>query len=165
MAVTQQLARISSNRLSRCGNDTQELRDLISFEINPPEDWIDMDWAPSGLQAAVHRLGTREAAKMLDRLFGDAGAPLVDPAHPDGPDAFDVYSPITYNDPTEVSRLATALGALNPDPVGAAALESIEKENQIPRSGAAYYSSAFTEPHKFLDQAKSDNQAVVAWWD
>jgi hypothetical protein len=50
MAVTQQLVRIHPNLLQLCSKSEDELKRLISFQLQSEGGYLDLDWAPSNLE-------------------------------------------------------------------------------------------------------------------
>ena len=165
MAVSQLLARISPERLVRCGKDREELGSLIGLEFDASEDFIDVDWSPWGLRNAIKALGKEDTARRLARLLSGDDAPLVNKDYPDGPNSFDVYSTITYVGPEAVAELYTELERLDPDAVGAAVTNTYEEGAGYPPNPAHAYAETFSELLAFLKQAVAAGQAVAAWWD
>ena len=53
MAVTQQLARLTTDELARCRRSVDALHQLCSFELREPGEYLDLDWSPRALQRAA----------------------------------------------------------------------------------------------------------------
>ncbi len=166
MAVTQLLARISPDRLARCGRDRDALRDLIEQEFDASEDLIDVNWTPRGLCNALDALGKSDTSKRLATLFSGDDAPLVNKDHPEGPNHYDfVYSSITYVEANAVAQLFEELRTLDPDAVGAAVNNTYEEGAGYPPAPSHAYTGTFKELLAFLEKAVAAGQAVAAWWD
>lgn len=165
MAVTQQLARMSFERVIQCRGNPDELERIISYDYAPPEEDIDLNWAPKALIGGVKAVGEESTAHLLDLLFCGEEAPIVDPERPDGPGPYDVYSPITYMTPDSVAQLAAVLRRLDAEEIAAAATRSLGKEAEEMRSPDLFHLKTFNDFRSFLNGATLEGQAVVSWWD
>ncbi|WP_434051526.1 MAG: hypothetical protein RDA78_19750 [Roseibium sp.] len=94
MAVTQQLARLFPSRFERCRRDVSELDRLLSFELEPDEACIDLDWSAASLLKGFEALGDAETLRLLAEALGE-GAGVVNIDYPTGPTDYCVYSAIT----------------------------------------------------------------------
>jgi hypothetical protein len=74
MAVTQQLARLTSDQLTQCRRSVEYVNRLCSFQLLPPGDYLDLDWAPAPLLQAVEQLTLYSpvVATLRRALSGDA---------------------------------------------------------------------------------------------
>ena len=159
MAVTQQLVRMSEERLSRCQSSADELDRLVSLELEQDDGHLDVNWAPVGLVRAVSYVLGVSAAKDLEALF--EGAEGVNAKHPSGVDGYLVYSPIKSTPAATVRRIYRRLRSASPQELGIAAEESVSGDGPA----SAWFQMQFVELLAFLDAACSRSQCVVAWWD
>lgn len=168
MAVTQLLARISPDRLTRCSRDWRELDRLISFEIENPEDDIDLDWSPNGLMSGLNSLGADVNTSRLNILLGE-GANVVNQEHPTGPPDYFVYSPITYVTHDFVKIVSSDLSKLNPEQLDQMLSHAMKIGLGTGWDNAEsthdYYSEMFEVLRNFVEAAANTDQAIVAWWD
>lgn len=168
MAVTQQLARISSDQLATCQRDQKALIQLISFKAGLSDIYLDLDRAGEGLVAGLTRCGLPEVARPLNTLFGE-GADIVGEALPALPPEHAVWSDITFVDQALVQQLALHLRALTPATLDAvlARAATLAAEQSLMRfdNARTYYKKAFTNLSDVLQMAARQNQIVVAWWD
>ena len=169
MAVTQQIARLSEADLKACGSDKAILGRLISFKLCPPEDHLDLNWAPSVLRQYFGASKQRPEAELALYLSCN-GARLVNPDHRDGPDPFDVYSDIACLTSTEVAQVAAGfqfvawegLAGWLPKDREEACKEikmelNVHPDEEFPdrlRSLVAFY-----------DDAASRDLCTAMWWD
>ncbi|MEL6505264.1 MAG: DUF1877 family protein [Pseudomonadota bacterium] len=168
MAVTQQLVGIAHERLVKCSSDVRELERLIGFEIEEPEQEIDLNWSPSAIVRALKVIGANETAALVDMLFGE-GAEILNEAHPKGPPNYFVYEPITYVSNETVLAVLSSLEGLSQAQVSqmisVAAEFGMDMEFSDLNSAQEYYREHFDNLFDFLQSAVGAKQCVVAWWD
>ncbi|MGW5666739.1 hypothetical protein [Micromonospora sp. NPDC003776] len=163
MAVTQQLARLSADRLAACRRSVEELDKLCSFELLPSSDHLDLDWSPGPIVRACE-LGQVPLSSLtaLRRAFdGDAE---INPAYRMEhsvtalePDAVaDVARLLSYVDPE------AALAAVPLDPAAASAALGMPEFDGHPRAYLHHHLAAL---RNFYEHAARRRLAVALWWD
>lgn len=150
MAVTQQLVRLAPDLLQRCREDAGALGELVSFMLAPEDCYLDLDWAPSELQAMAREAGDSAAEGAL--RLSCAGARLVNSRFP----KFEVYELPMDLDAGEVRSTSEALATVDFD----ALLRKAKRAG-----GADDLRRRFMALRHFYTAAASANQAVVVWWD
>ncbi|SBT51108.1 DUF1877 family protein [Micromonospora auratinigra] len=160
MAVTQQLARLSADRLAACRASADELARLCGYELLPSTAYLDLDWSPAPLLRAAE-LGAVPTDALRRALTGDVAigpAPWVD-------------EPVTALEPAAVADVAQALGALDPtvvlaavpaDAAAAAALLGLPDFAGHPRPYLHRHVSALSDFYRY---AAGHRLAVALWWD
>ena len=69
MAVTQQLVRISAKQRLIYSTNNEELQRLLSFEREPFDSYIDLNWSPQNLIYAVYDVLGSEVGKKFAFFF------------------------------------------------------------------------------------------------
>ncbi len=165
MAVTQLLASISVERLARCRRDVGELDRLLSLKFVPPEEYVDLNWAPNGLEKALRLSGLNETAALLERLFGDGDSEIVNRDHPRGPDDYRVYTDITFVEADFVKICSSRLQMLGEDRLDAIFEDAETRFEPDSDVGAGFFRDMFDSLRGFMRRSDLANHAVVAWWD
>src|SRR5947208_59964 len=107
MAVVQLLVRLTLEELEACRNSEDALNQVISFELRPPDDYLDLHWSPSGIDVYLEKSGQLPEVQMAFKLATE-GARIVNAACTDPELSYDVvkgyhvYSHITELSPFEV---------------------------------------------------------------
>lgn len=109
MAVTLQLARITPAQLSECRRSIAPLDRLCSFELVPPADFLDLDWADDALIRLCEHAGG-DVAALRRAVSGDVE---VNPAYRDQP--YTVMEQPRCIEPVDVAVLAAALCRIDLD--------------------------------------------------
>ncbi|GAA4638029.1 hypothetical protein GCM10023196_094190 [Actinoallomurus vinaceus] len=171
MAVTQQFARISGTELDACRASVETLDLLCSFDLRPPSDHLDLDWAPEGLlrSSEIAGVDARVAAALRRSLDGDGE---VNPAYRHQPDTIWGH-PVTALAPYAVADVSALLGELEPQAVLAALpADPGEARTRIGRSVESLpgHPRGYLEPHfaallAFYRDAAAQGLAVVLWRD
>ena len=110
MAVTLQLARITSAQLSECRRSIALLDRLCSFELVPAADVLDLDWADAALIRLCERTGVGDVVALRRAVSGDAE---VNPAYRDQP--YTVMEQPRFLAPADVAILGAALRSIDLD--------------------------------------------------
>ncbi|WP_405406684.1 DUF1877 family protein [Streptomyces sp. NBC_01104] len=170
MAVTQQLARVTTEYLNFCRQASQASPDA-NPEWNPPRaDWIDLGWSPESLRrlCQLARVGLAAVAALERSTYGDA---LVDVSYLDHDDAVGTFGPPPRAlAPAAVAEIAAtlaavdweaAIAALPADGQEAAAVLGID----ITGDPRPYLTRHFEALRTFYQQAAERRLTVVLWWD
>jgi Domain of unknown function (DUF1877) len=110
VAVTLQLARITSAQLSECRRSVAVLDRLCSFELVPAEDYLDLDWAADALIRLCEHARVGDVTAVRRSVTGDAE---VNPAYRDQP--YTVMGQPRLLEPRDVSALAASLHSIDLD--------------------------------------------------
>jgi hypothetical protein len=169
VAVTQQLARLSPAQLAACRKSVEVLDQLCSFELLPPSDYLDLDWAPTPLIRACElaQVSTPILVALRRGLTGDAE---INPSYRDRKDTV-WQQPVMALEPDIVADVAMLFGQVEPEaalaalPVDAtAALVSLgmPEFDVHPRPYLRRHLAALRE---FYAHAAQRRLAVALWWD
>lgn len=168
MAITQMLARVSTDRLRACRHQIGELDQLLNLKIDPPEAYIDLNWATVGLEKGLYIAGEFKASSVLARLFGDF-ADAVHENNPDGPNDNRVYSRVTYADQQLVAAVLEALQGLSAHSLDLmlthAAKIGVQQSIASVSVARTFYRTKLSELVEFIAAAAASDQVVIAWWD
>lgn len=165
MAVTQQLARISSPRAACARGNAAALASIISFEVIGNDAFADFDWSPQLLHASLQVIDETQLAALVESAF--EGAELLNADCPDAVAGYRVYADIRMHPPDAVHKLAAELPRL---PIASmmttyAALRVAHPGRELPNGFPDYvqrYASMLVE---FYAAASRSDQAVITWWD
>lgn len=165
MAVTQQLARIRSERARQASFDEGVLASILSFEAEADEAFEDFNWFPRTIERALTVLGRVDLAGLAAQAFD--GEEVLNPASADGANGYVVYSEIRVNQAVTVARLAKALTGLPVSELGATRdrLAAEYPDDELPSPYAEELEKHARMLVAFYAEAASRNQAVVSWWD
>jgi len=169
MAVTQQIVRISHLQLNDCSNDPQRLNELISFKLTEPEDEIDLNWAPAGMELYFKKSEQLHSVRKALKLVLDGEALLYE-HFPSGPIDDSVDSDITFLSSPKVIAMANEFESIN-----WTNLYSCMPRNKIDAFKSLscdltchpdeYYLPEIKKLVAFVKQAAKQNMALVQWWN
>lgn len=164
MAVTKHLVRLPQAQLERMSVDTSIAEQLLSFQLTPPDDHLDLDWASTGLMklVATATAGVCEAFTMVIQ-----GVRTV--VHESAME--ELYSDIRCVDSADVKRAAqvlsvsdaTAFGDAIPDDLEA--LRQVLQSRELPNDAERYYRKHYNAVVAFVQQAAARDLAMVMWWE
>ncbi|MFY1596941.1 hypothetical protein [Micromonospora sp. WMMD737] len=163
MAVTQQLARLSADRLAACRRSVEELDRLCSFELLPSSDHLDLDWSPGPILRACE-LGQVTPASLTALRRALAGDGEINPA-------YRTEHPVTALEPDAVADVTGLLGYANPEaalaavPLDAAAALAALGMPAFDGHPQAYLQHNLAALRDFYVHAARRRLAVALWWD
>jgi hypothetical protein len=169
VAVTQQLARLSTEQLALCRSSVEALDKLCSFELLTVSDYLDLDWAPAPLVRAFElaEVGTPVIDALRRGLDGDAE---INPAYRDRHDTVWRH-PVTALEPEIVADVAILIGSVEPEAALAAlpedataALASLGMREFDGHPGR-YLHRHLVALRDFYADAARRRLAVAVWWD
>lgn len=169
MAVTQQIARLPESLLLRCKTNVALFEALLSFELVPETDYLDLDWSPQGLERLVEE--SRQLPEVrLALSMALKGSALVHAEHRQGPSHDPVYSDVTMLYPSEVAQVAKGLGLFDQEAFLCWLPEDEKNAQQmlgIPfiKHPGNYYGKHLTALVNFYKQAAAKHLATAMWWD
>lgn len=108
MAVTQQLVRISAKQRLIYSTNNEELQRLLSFESEPFDSYIDLNWSPQNLIYAVYDVLGSEVGKKFAFFFWEDGE-ILNANCPFGLEDDPVYSKVTVVSHAYIVDLITML--------------------------------------------------------
>src|SRR3954447_5043682 len=169
MAVTQQLARLTTDELARCRRSAETLHLLCSFELREPRDYLDLDWSPRALQRAAVLAGLPgELVAAIERACD--GDDEINPAYRDHARTIREH-PVTALEPdvvraiaAEVQRWSAAeiVRRVPDDPTLAARALGLTEMADRPRE---YLGTRFALLREFYAEANTRHLATAMWWD
>lgn len=161
MAVTQQLARLTDAQIALCASDPKIIDGVCGWEELPPDDYADLDWAPSMLNRAAARAGL--ASDLVEALvLSTAGKRELHPGY-EGPSA--IYAPISCLSGTETASVATLLNKIVvPTLLSPAAVEAAAAGTGLAHPNE-YLHEMFERLRDFYDGASLRGMGIVLWWD
>lgn len=165
MAVTQQLARISSHRAASASESSTALEAILSFHVTGDDAFVDLDWAPQILRWSLQAINEHGMAATVDQAF--EGAEVLNSACPVGVPQYIVYSEVRAHQPDRVQEIAAQLQRL---PIEAmeqtyAVVRSAHPDGELPDDFLGYIRRHNTVLVQFYEEASKNNQAVITWWD
>ncbi|MFJ4900838.1 DUF1877 family protein [Streptomyces sp. NPDC088727] len=170
MAVTQQLARVTTEYLNFCRQAAEAAPDVNPQWDPPRADWIDLDWSPAPLRQLVKlaKVGPAAVAALERSTNGDA---LIDVSYLDHDDAVGTFGPPPRAvAPAAVAEIATTLAAVDWE-AAIAALPAGAQEAatamgmSITGDPRPYLTGHFEALRIFYQQAAERRLTVVLWWD
>lgn len=181
MAVVQWIARVTLAELEACRTDENVLDELISFDLRPDEDYLDLDWSPSGLK--LYFVQSKQLPVVQQALaLATGGARIVNLNCVEEGRYYDVvkgdwvYSHITELNPDEVRTVAQNFDLIDMNtfinwlPADAAAAQAILKEYDQSPFVEGYHPTNYFREYlgqlvEFYKAAAQQNMATVMWWD
>jgi len=180
MAVVQNMVRLTHDQLEACRNSEAALAEVIALELEPPEDYLDLDWSPRGLELYFQQSGQPPEVQAALKLATD-GARIVNPACSDPERTYDVvldygvYSHITELAPDEVQHVAAAFRSIDMNAFLTWLPEDISTARERLEKHAAFFPSHW-HPNQyyreylerlvaFYQTAAAQHWAVIMWWD
>jgi len=166
MAVTQILARLAPELLARCSADPASLRELVSFRLIGTDCYLDLDWAPAGLERLAQASALSSEARDALRA-ACKGNRAVNPRFPAGEVEFGPFG----LDADDVCRVAAGLELIDSDtllaplPHGSTDGHELTGDSIAVQERAQYYRSHFGALCEFYARAAQRREAVVVWWD
>ncbi|WP_422733846.1 DUF1877 family protein [Micromonospora sp. WMMD558] len=163
MAVTQQLARLSADRLAACRRSVEELDKLRSFELLPSSDHLDLDWSPGPILRACE-LGQVASAGLTALRRAFAGDAEINPA-------YRVEHSVRALEPDAVADVARVLRTVDPEaalaavPLDAAAALAALGMPAFDGHPLAYLRHHLAAVRDFYLHAARHRLAVALWWD
>ena len=165
MAVTLQLARSSRDLFEKCRTDKALCCRLLSYELLPKEQYADMGWMPTMVDAIspALRLSDEEIVVLKHALAGQEILVIEED--------FDIYSDVRICEADNVESLSEKLNQI--DFCGAVDRGLSEKWSVLvsetlwgsTESSAGYWKERFKALRVFFEQAAKNRQAIVFWWD
>ncbi|MEW1892986.1 DUF1877 family protein [Streptomyces sp. IBSBF 3010] len=170
MAVTQQLARVTTEHLDLCRQAAEVSPDANPQWDPPRADWIDLDWSPGPLRQLLQLAEAGDAAvAALER--STRGDTLPDVSYLDHEDAVGSFGPPPAAvAPAAVAEIATALAAIDWD-AAIAALPADAQEAatvlgmNVTGDPRPYLAGHFEALRAFYQRAAERRLTVVSWWD
>lgn len=169
MAVTQQIVRLPERIMNEASADPVMLDRLVSFELAGPEDTLDLDWAPRGLQRLAEQSLSEVQCAALSALLD--GPTVLNRDYPEGPDHYRVWSDITFLSAPEVKRAANILASVTSAdlllalPSGRKEQADVLGSTELPTNPAGYYGDHLTALLDFAQEAARRGFGLVQWWD
>ncbi|MFJ8627872.1 DUF1877 domain-containing protein [Kitasatospora sp. NPDC093550] len=170
MAVTQQLARVSTEYLAACRQSAEESPDGDHHWDPPSADCLDLDWAPAMLERACEltRLDAvhLEALKRATEGGSDIDLDFLD-TNPHAIASFSNSAP-TALCPDAVARVSVLLGGIDMRAILQSVLDSgMESELGYGFIGdpTEYLLGHFGALREFYAEAARRSLLVVLWWD
>jgi hypothetical protein len=165
LAVTQQLARISTEFRIQCATESEAFRKLIEFGLEPFDVYLDLNWSPNELIEIVSFYLGEEISGKFDSLFSD-DKELLNKNNSEGIPEDCVYSKVTVANLELVCEINAALKRLT--------RSQVEKyvHNKFVSGGykdwrdpVNYLAEVYNQLTCFLAEACRLRQVIVAWWD
>jgi len=169
MAVTQNLARLPLAQLEKCGSSKEYLEKLINFSLLPSEDYLDLDWAPNGLE--IYCEGSKQLPQVKLGLFMALhGASLVNPTYRNHIDLYSVYSDITMISPNQVQEVNTYFDRFDREAFVKWGISSEAQERKDLTQGLdcepnEYYLRYMDKLFEFYQIAGQKKYGAIMWWD
>lgn len=156
MAITQQLARLTSRQLEACSSDADELRRVCWYTGLPKKDHLDLNWWLNILRRAAQD-GDAPANVLGTIVTAIDGNREV---FPDSQAIAQVYSEVTCLDVAETAEIAAGLAAVDLD-----ALMAVAAKDDEVREYMVDIRAAFEQLREFYRVAAARGLAVMLWWD
>ena len=169
MAVTQQIIRVHPRVVQLCSTSEQELDRLISFQCQPKDGRLDLDWAPKGLER-YFQVSQQLPESKLALYLALNGSRLVNYKHRCGPRNNPVYSDVTTLSVDEVIFVADRLAKIDwesfsgwlPKDIGAA---NKELGTNLTIHPDTYHSAYLQKLIAFYKSASEAQMVTIMWWD
>ncbi|MEV6212541.1 DUF1877 domain-containing protein [Kitasatospora sp. NPDC051914] len=170
MAVTQQLARVTTEYLNLCRQVAEASPDANPQWDPPRADRLDLDWSPESLRRLFQlaRVGPAAVSALERSTDGDA---LIDVSYLDHDDAVGTFGPPPRAiGPDAASEIATTLAAVDwEDAIAALPADGQEAAATLRMSITGdprlYLTHHFEALRTFYRQAAERRLTVVLWWD
>lgn len=163
MALTQQLARLTTGHLIECTSSVAALDDVCSFRGLPPADYLDLDWSPALLIQCAELVGVGTAVASRLRLATD-GVREVNPAYRDAPETIFEH-PVNALERRDVQLVTAALVQLEVSDFLADAQPGDVPGLQELTEPLAYLREHWLALVAFYREADARELSVVMWWD
>ncbi len=169
MAVTQQLVRITIEDLLECSKSEDKLEKLISFKLNMPEDELDLNWAPKGLELYCEFSQQTLKVQSAIRMVFDGKHFVNDLCH-DYVNGYKVDSDITMLLPDEVE--VAYEGLKNIDWQSFKTCMPVDKNEALILLNIElvchpndYYIPKMRQLIDFVSGTVEKNMGIAQWWD
>lgn len=165
MAVTQQLARADEALVEACRRDVSLLDDLCSFRLLAQMDHMDLDWAPSFLEAVAKAAAVPQVLREGLRAATSGGTEL-NAAYRDVP--YGIFEhPVTFLTPPRVAEVAVMLRSLaDTDFINRSSISAaLAQVPEGPSSLLEYASLHFERLVTFYEGAAERGLCTLMWWD
>ena len=167
MAVTQQLARLTSEQLAQCRSSIEVLDRLCSFKLRTHEDYLDLDWSPHPLELTAARIDAELSAAVRDAC---SGGDEINPAYREFPGSIFEH-PVRALEPDAVRAVAGILTRIDPRDLVAslpthaeAARQIVGLEDFLGHPGD-YLRGHYDSLRRFYQAAAARGQVTATWWD
>jgi hypothetical protein len=180
MAVVQQLVRLTLDELEACRISEDALYQVIWHELRQPDDYLDIDWSPSGIEVYLEKSGQLPEVQNAFKLATE-GARIVNEActYPESDrdmvNHYAVYSHITELSPFEVQLVTEAFHRIDMDSFLSWLPEDIDEAREVLGRDAGavpenwhpnqYFGKFLTDLIEFYETAAAQEWATIMWWD
>lgn len=161
MAVTQQLARLPDELLTRCSKDLLVFEDALSGKALDEVDYLDLDWSPSQLQEAFALVGST----LLSREALHLSTKGVRDVMPGSDGMYSMYVTPTYLDSRDVIGVSVALRQIEVDSLLTEEIAAAVIGEDGPADPRSYLVQHFLALRAFYAGAAERGLAVMMWWD
>jgi hypothetical protein len=167
VAVTQQIARLTQEELSRCRESIETLHRLCSFELRDPWDYLDLDWSPVPLERLAEEVGPNLRAAIRQAC---SGGDEINPAYREA--ARSVFEhPVRALEPRAVVDVAATLSANAPSvlvnvlPSAPEAARQMVGMPDFHGHPGDYLRGHYASLRRFYMEAAASEHATATWWD
>ncbi|MEV0589099.1 hypothetical protein [Nonomuraea sp. NPDC050310] len=164
MAVTLQVDRVPLAELDAARVSSAQLERVVSFGAVAASDYLDLDWARTGLLWLSEKAGEPVESAMRRALDGDAA---IDSAAGMG---LGLYSQVSFLEPPSVVEVASVLAGLDVEVFLAALPVDLGESRAVMggdfgRDPRGYLAGHLQALRSFFGKGASRGLAMMVWWD
>ena len=163
MAITQQLARMNEDTFSKCCESSAIFVQLVSFNLLPKENYLDLSWAPAGLSTLSKLSGQSYNAQAALYISCNGTQPVHLNIEETWESAFSIQA-------KEVKSVFSGLSEVNLEKLLCSIPKEEYKWNQFFGIGKipdpeVYYRKHFHLLFTFYKNAVECGESVIVWSD